>query len=51
MESEPMLIPRERSFLSEAQRRIEPATLHHARQRAQHTNDWAILAPYFVIDF
>ena len=32
MESEPMLTPREKSPLPEAQRRIEPATLHHAGQ-------------------
>ena len=30
MESEPMLTPREKSPLPEAQRRIEPAPLHHA---------------------
>ena len=29
MESEPMLTPRETSHLPEAQRRFEPATLHH----------------------
>ena len=27
------------------QRRIEPTTLHHAGQRAQHTTNWAIQAP------
>ena len=42
--SEPMLTPREKSLLAEAQRRVEPATLHHAGQRAQHTTDWAIPA-------
>ena len=34
--SETMLIPREKSPLLEAQRKVEPATLHHA---AQHTTD------------
>ena len=41
-----MSTPREKSPLLEAQRRVEPATLHHARQRAQHTIDWAIPAPH-----
>ena len=27
---------------------LEPTTLHHAGQRAQHTTDWTILAPMFV---
>ena len=39
MEPEPMLTPREKSSLPEAQRRIEPMTLHHAGRRAQHTTD------------
>ena len=39
MESEPMLTPREKSTLPEAQRRVEPTTLHHTGQRAQHTTD------------
>ena len=39
VESEPMLTPREKSPLPDAQRMIEPATLHHAGQRAQHTTD------------
>ena len=30
MESEPVLFPRAKSPLQEAQRRVEPATLHHA---------------------
>ena len=34
-----------KSPLPEAQRRIEPTTLHHAGQRDQHTTDWAIPAP------
>ena len=38
-EPEPMLTPREKFPLPEAQRRVEPATLHHAEQRAQHTTD------------
>ena len=38
MESEPMLTPREKSFLPEAQRRVEPGTLHQAGQPAQHTS-------------
>ena len=47
MESEPMStpIPRENSPLLEAQSRIEPVTLHHEGQQAQHTNNWTILAP------
>ena len=45
MESELMLTPREKSPLPEAQRMIEPMTLHHAGQGAQHTTDWAIAAP------
>ena len=40
-----MLTPREKSLLPEIQRRVEPATLHHAGQRAQHTTDWTIPAP------
>ena len=39
MESEPMLTPREKSPLPEAQRRIEPMTVHHSGQQAQHTTD------------
>ena len=39
MEPETMLTPREKSPLPEAQRRVEPATLHHAGQRAQHTTN------------
>ena len=31
--------------LPEGQSRIEPATLHHTGQRAQHTTNWAIPAP------
>ena len=45
MESEPILTPREKSPLPEAQRRIEPAPLHHAGQRAQRTTHQAIPAP------
>ena len=44
MESEPMLTPKEKSPLPETQRRVKPATLHHAGQRTKHTTDWAILA-------
>ena len=46
MESEPMLTPRGKPPLLEAQRRVEPAMLHHARQLAQHsiTTNWATLA-------
>ena len=40
-----MLTSRENSPLWQAQRRIEPVTLHHAGQWAQNTTDWAILAP------
>ena len=41
MESEPMLIPREKSPLPEnfPQRRMEPTTLQRARQRAKHTTN------------
>ena len=45
MKSEPVLTPREKSPLPEAQRRVELVTLHHAGQRAQHTTKWAIQAP------
>ena len=45
MESEPMLTPREKSPLPEAQRRIEPMMLHRTGQQAQHTTDGAIPAP------
>ena len=43
MESEPMLTPREKSPLPEAQR-IGPMTLHHTGQSDQHTTDRAIPA-------
>ena len=39
MESEPMVTPRDKSPLPEAQRMFEPAMLRHAGQRAQHTTD------------
>ena len=39
MESKPMLAPREKYSLPEAQKRIEPSTLHHEGQRAQHITD------------
>ena len=39
MESDPMLTPREKSPLPEAQRRLKPMMLPHAGQRAQHTTD------------
>ena len=45
MESEPMWTLGGKSPLPEAQRRIEPTTLHHTGQQAQHATDWAILAP------
>ena len=45
MESETTLPPRKKSPLPEAQRTFKTTTLHHAGQRAQHTNDWAIPAP------
>ena len=38
-ESETILTPRKKSPLPEAQRRFEPATLHHGGERAQHTTD------------
>ena len=38
-DSEPMLTPREKSSLQEAQMMVEPSTLHYAGQRAQHTTD------------
>ena len=49
MESEPMLTPREKSPLPEKNyplRRIEPTTLHHAGQRAQHTVNELFRPPY-----
>ena len=46
MEWEPMLTPREKSSLLEAQRTIKPTMLHHVGQRAQHTTSSAILASY-----
>ena len=45
MESEAMLGPREKSALPEAQRRVEPVTLHHAGLWAQHATHWAVPAP------
>ena len=45
MAPEPMLTPREKSPLPEAQRRVEPVILHHTGQRAQHTTDWAFPTP------
>ena len=47
MESEPTLTQREKSPLPEAYGKVEPATLHHAEQRAQLTIDWAIPAPHW----
>ena len=44
MESKPMLTPREISPLPEAQRRIEPMTLHEAGQQDTTPYHWAILA-------
>ena len=38
MESEPMLTPREKSLLPEAQGRIKPMTLYHARRTASPTD-------------
>ena len=46
MESEPMLTPRKNSPVPEAQRSVEPTTLHHTGQRAQHTTYWAVLGPW-----
>ena len=43
--SETKLTAREKSPVPEAQRRFEPVTLHHTRQPAQLTTDWAISAP------
>ena len=37
--------PREKSPLPQVLRRAEPTMLHHAGQWAQHTTDWAFLAP------
>ena len=45
MESETMFTPMEKSPLLVAQRRVKPAMLHYAGQRAQHNTDWAIPAP------
>ena len=39
VESEPMLTPREKSPLSEAQRKVEPAMLGYAGQQTQHFTD------------
>ena len=44
MESEPMLSPRKKSPLPEAQRKFEPATLHLTGQQAQHTTDCPVPA-------
>ena len=51
MESEPMLTPRGKNPVLETQRRIEPMTLHHAGQWAQHATNLAILAPIPDIDW
>ena len=40
-----MISPRGKSPLPEAQRRVELTTQHYPGQWAQHTTDWAILAP------
>ena len=48
-ESKPVLTPREKSPLPEAQRRAEPATLHQAIQRAQQTTDWPIPASSYIM--
>ena len=45
MESEPILTPREKSPLPEAQKRVEPVMLHHAGQQAKHTANKAIQSP------
>ena len=45
IETETMLTPRGKSPLPEVQSRFEPATLHYAGQRAQHTTDRAVQAP------
>ena len=47
IKSETIFTPREKSPLPEAQRRFEPATLHLAGQRAQHTTEWPIPAQTF----
>ena len=39
-----MLTPRGKA-LPEAQRRVEPVTLYHVGQQAQHATNWAIPAP------
>ena len=46
----PCKLQGEKSPLPEAQRRIEPATLHHTGQQAQHTTNWAIVAPRRAAD-
>ena len=43
MESEPMLTPGEKSPLLGAQRRVEPAMLHHPGQWAQHITELLLL--------
>ena len=35
-----------KSTLPEAQRRVEPVTMHHEGQWTLHTTNWAISAPY-----
>ena len=45
VESEPMLTPKVKSPLPEAQRTVETVKLHHAEQRVRHTAGWAIPAP------
>ena len=37
-------------FLVCVEKSPQPATLHQAGQRAQHTTDWAIPAPFFKFD-
>ena len=43
-----MLTPREKSPLPEAQRRVEPATLHHAGQRDQDSLTELFLPLFFT---
>ena len=45
-ESEHISTPKGKSPLLEAARRMEPTRLHYAGQPAQHTTDWAIVAPW-----
>ena len=50
MESEPILTPRKKYPLPEVQRRVEPTSLQHPGQQAQHTTDWASVSSEIIQD-